>query len=245
MSSVTNERRKAVAHAWKNERSLVLEGKGTRDWNKKEQRQIIETGRAKGYQGHHMKSVDGHTTKAGDANNIQFLNRKEHLEAHKGNFRNNTNGYYDPKTKKMNDFGRSKAHVEPQKLHSPLAASGKSKALANAETNKKIQAAKAKASRMKTRSVNKTKSSTERPAKAKVETRSKTLAAQRSSASKARTSAAPTKSKTLAAQRSSASSKGISAGKGISGGKSTASSGKGTSGGHTVSSGKGPSHGGH
>ena len=111
MSDVSYERRRAVELAWKNEKGRVLDGKGTRDWSQKEQREIIAKGKAKGYQGHHMKSVDGHNSKAGDPNNIQFLTRSEHLAAHKGNYRNNTNGYYDPSTGKMNEFGRGKAKV--------------------------------------------------------------------------------------------------------------------------------------
>ena len=107
MSNISYERRKAVANAWKNEKSLVVDGKGTRDWSQKEQSEIISKGKATGYQGHHMKSVDGHNSKAGDANNIQFLTRNEHLAAHKGDFHNNTNGYYDPSTGKMHDFGRN------------------------------------------------------------------------------------------------------------------------------------------
>ena len=100
MSDIAYERRKAVAEAWKNEKKLVAAGKGTRDWSQKEQREILSKGKAAGYQGHHMKSVDGHNAKAGESSNIQFLTRSEHLAAHKGNYRNNTNGYYDPATGK-------------------------------------------------------------------------------------------------------------------------------------------------
>ena len=120
MNNINYERRKAVAVAWKNERNRVLGGEGTRDLSQKEQREIILKGRAKGYQGHHMKSVDGHNSKAGDARNIQFLTRREHLEAHKGDYHNSTNGYYNPSTKIMNEFGRGKAAVEPMMLSQPL-----------------------------------------------------------------------------------------------------------------------------
>jgi len=118
--NVAYERRKAVALAWKKEKSLVSRGMGTRDWSKKEQKEILSKGKATGYQGHHMKSVDGHNSRAGDINNIQFLNRKEHLAAHKGDFHNNTNGYYDPTSGTMNSFGRSKPSIEPKRLSDPL-----------------------------------------------------------------------------------------------------------------------------
>lgn len=119
-SNIGYERRKAVANAWKKEKSLVSGGLGTRDWSKKEQKEILSKGRATGYEGHHMKSVDGHNSRAGDANNIQFLNRKEHLAAHSGDFHNNTNGFYDHKTGEMHSFGRNKPSIEAKKLSDPL-----------------------------------------------------------------------------------------------------------------------------
>ncbi len=119
-SSIGYERRKADVNAWNKEKELVLNGSGTRDWSPKEQRQILLTGKAKGYEGHHMKSVDGHNSRAGDAENIQFLNRKEHLAAHGGNFKNNTNGFYDYKTGVMHSFGRYKPTIEAKCLSNPL-----------------------------------------------------------------------------------------------------------------------------
>jgi len=41
-----------------------------------------------------MKSVKGYPALAGDPTNIQFLTRKEHLEAHGGNWRNITRGRF-------------------------------------------------------------------------------------------------------------------------------------------------------
>ena len=119
-SNIGYERRKAVANAWKKEKSLVCGGLGTRDWSQKEQKEILSKGKATGYEGHHMKSVDGHNSRAGDANNIQFLNRKEHLAAHNGNFHNNTNGFYNHKTGEMYSFGRNKPSIETKKLSDPL-----------------------------------------------------------------------------------------------------------------------------
>lgn len=159
--NINYERRKAVANAWKNEKSFVKDGKGTRDWNQKEQREIISKGKVKGYQGHHMKSVDGHITRAGDANNIQFLTRSEHLAAHNGNFRNNTNGYYEPKTGKIHNFGRNMASIEMKCLSKPLSDSQKRAALSKVGLNKKVKVAKNKAKSVESRNVIKTKSSSE------------------------------------------------------------------------------------
>lgn len=240
MSDIAYERRKAVAEAWKNEKKLVAAGKGTRDWSQKEQREILSKGKAAGYQGHHMKSVDGHNAKAGESSNIQFLTRSEHLAAHKGNYRNNTNGYYDPATGKMNDFGRYKAHADPRDLSNPLSESQKKYAYSKAETSKKTQAEREKAKMAEQRSVSKTvnsespKRSTE--SKTPGTTTSKTLAHQRSSSSGESPRTATT-SKTLAAQRRSSGAAGGSGSKGYS-----SSSGRSSSGGKSSSSGKGTSH---
>lgn len=92
-----SERSKAVRLAWKNEAADVAAG-GTgisRRWSPGEIDQLLSTGKVKGYQGHHMKSVKGYPELAGDPNNIQFLTRAEHLAAHGGNWRNITHGRYN------------------------------------------------------------------------------------------------------------------------------------------------------
>ena len=94
---------KAIREAWSRERDLVLEGRGTRDWTPQEQYDIITRGKAydengKAFEGHHMKSAEMHPEYQADPDNIQFLTRDEHYDAHGGDFRNETNGYYDPET---------------------------------------------------------------------------------------------------------------------------------------------------
>ena len=206
MSNVNYERRKAVAEAWKNEKHLVMDGKGTRDWEKKEQQEILLKGKATGYQGHHMKSVAGHNEHAGESNNIQFLTRREHLAAHNGNYRNNTNGYYDPKTGKMHDFGEGKAHVEAKELSKPLSDDQRNKLTSKSHLSKRAEAAKNKAQETEYRSVIKPKGSSQHEANAESHYKSKTLATQRSSTS-GETSRDTTKSKTLSEQRKNDSSK--------------------------------------
>ena len=105
MSRRTKESDKAIRNAWKAEKELVLNGKGTRDWTKEEQQSIIDKGKAYdengiAYRGHHMKSAEKYPEYQGDAKNIQFLTDKEHLVAHKGNYRNPTNWYYNSQTGK-------------------------------------------------------------------------------------------------------------------------------------------------
>ena len=122
MSDTNQDRKKAVREAWKNEKSHVREGKGTRDWSQSEQKQIVAKGRANGYEGHHMKSVKQYPQHAADPNNIQFLNRSEHVNgAHKGDTKNATNGYYNHKTGQTHSFGnRNPQAPQSQALSAPL-----------------------------------------------------------------------------------------------------------------------------
>lgn len=104
------ERNKAVREAWSKELELVQEGKGTREWTSEQQKDILEKGRAydengKAFEGQHMKSAEMYPEYQGEPGNIQFLTRKEHLEAHDGNWKNPTNWYYNPVTKEKFDFG--------------------------------------------------------------------------------------------------------------------------------------------
>ncbi len=91
--STSSLRRSAVRKAWKDEQQMVINsGHGTREWTNAELKELMETGKVKGYQGHHINNVKHHPELAGNPNNIRFLNRQEHLEAHGGNFRNETHG---------------------------------------------------------------------------------------------------------------------------------------------------------
>ncbi len=62
----------------------------------------------KAFEGHHMKSAEAYPEYQGAPENIQFLSRAEHKEAHGGDYRNPTNGYFDPVTKTTRDFGDNK-----------------------------------------------------------------------------------------------------------------------------------------
>lgn len=127
MSRRTSEASKAIRDAWKREQRLVSEGKGTRDWLPEQQKEILELGKAyyhskdpddgndgKAFEGHHMKSAEAYPEYQGDCENIQFLSRSEHQEAHGGDFRRHTNGYFDPVTKITLEFGDNK--YEPCKI---------------------------------------------------------------------------------------------------------------------------------
>lgn len=100
------QRQFAVRAAWKDEKNRVSEGIGSRKWSDEEQKELLETGRVAGYDGHHMKSVSLYPEYAAEPNNIQFLSEDEHFNgAHQGNYHNLTNGYYDPNEGQMHEFG--------------------------------------------------------------------------------------------------------------------------------------------
>ena len=134
MSRRTSEASKAIRAAWQKEQELVSEGKGTRDWTPEQQKEILELGKAyyhsenpddvndrKAFEGHHMKSAEAYPEYQGAPENIQFLSRSEHQEAHCGDYRNPTNGYFDPVTKITRDFGDNKyEHCEIIKLTDPI-----------------------------------------------------------------------------------------------------------------------------
>lgn len=111
MSSRTVASHKAIVVAWEKEQELVRQGKGTRDWTLEQQNDILnpECGKAydadgRAFDGQHMKSVAKYPEHQGNPDNIQFLTRQEHLEAHKGSWQNQTNWYYDPETKQFFEF---------------------------------------------------------------------------------------------------------------------------------------------
>ena len=100
---------RAIRKAWARELELVLAGKGSRNWTPEQREQLITKGKVydadgKAFIGQHMKSVSGFPDNQGDVDNIQLLSQEEHLEAHKGDWHNVTNWYYDPDTKIFYDF---------------------------------------------------------------------------------------------------------------------------------------------
>ena len=80
---------KAVREAWANERELVLNGQGTRDWTPQQQADIVDglvprDDQGRPFEGHHMLSAEAYPQFQDDPENIQFLSRDEHQAAHDG-----------------------------------------------------------------------------------------------------------------------------------------------------------------
>jgi hypothetical protein len=91
--SIAAARRNAVKEAWRLERELIIRtGKGTRKWSNKRKAEIVKTGKAKGFYGHHINSVSARPDLAGNPDNIRFVTFKEHFALHKFNWRNKTRG---------------------------------------------------------------------------------------------------------------------------------------------------------
>lgn len=126
MSKRTFEANKAILAAWEKEQDLVRAGKGTRDWTQEQQQDILDRGKAydedgKAFHGQHMKSVEKYPEYQGNPNNIQFLTKAEHLEAHQGSWQNPTNWYYDPVSKQFFAFGECELiPCEVIKLSNPV-----------------------------------------------------------------------------------------------------------------------------
>ncbi|MEQ1763638.1 MAG: RHS repeat-associated core domain-containing protein [Pyrinomonadaceae bacterium] len=93
IASIESDRQYGVDQAWKQEAELVRQtGEGTRPWTAEQKQQLLETGRVKGFQGHHINSVNGHPEQARDPSNVEFKTRPEHFDAHDNNWRNVTEG---------------------------------------------------------------------------------------------------------------------------------------------------------
>lgn len=109
---LNKDRKRAVKGAWSRERELVSNGKGTVDWTREQQQELIEKGHVSGFEGQHMKSVNEYPEYAGCVDNIQLLSHDDHLAAHncselsdKKGYHSPTNGYYDVNTKTIQSFG--------------------------------------------------------------------------------------------------------------------------------------------
>jgi hypothetical protein len=91
-----------IARAWAQEQQLVREtGRGTVNWTSAQQQELLNTGRVRGYTGHHINNAATAPAWEGDPRNIRFLSNgraglpNDHLYAdqgHRGNWQNSTRG---------------------------------------------------------------------------------------------------------------------------------------------------------
>jgi len=208
---LNNLRSKGVRRAWKREKELVKQGRGTRQWTQREQRELLRDGRVKGYQGHHMKSVSKYPQYADNPSNIQFLcskkGKNEHLAAHQSDYRNASDGRYNVKTGKIRQLGEGAPRaMKSQALNHPVRKNTAS------ETPAQQYAKSSFSSAASTRSPSPYKKSS-----------GQTKSYQRSMVKKSPSSQSKSATKSTYATKSSGKSAGKSAGRSSSGGKSKGS----------------------
>lgn len=81
-TKTNTDRQKAVQLAWEREKTLVREGKGTRDWTVDQQAEMLSAKNGegvKGFEGSHMMTVKDYPQYEGNPENIQFLTASEHF----------------------------------------------------------------------------------------------------------------------------------------------------------------------
>ena len=90
--SIDADRQAAVREAWRQEAERARNGQPTKTpFTADELRELRDTGKVSGYEGHHTESVSGNPQVARDASKIKFVKgRAAHLAEHGGNWRNRT-----------------------------------------------------------------------------------------------------------------------------------------------------------
>ena len=90
--NLTALRNMGVEGAWGQEKILAEMGGGTREWSNAQLSELIQSGRVRDIQGHHINDVSNNPDLASNRANIEFLTRPEHRDAHGGNWRTPTEG---------------------------------------------------------------------------------------------------------------------------------------------------------
>jgi hypothetical protein len=93
-------RQTGIDRAWRLEKQLVEQtGKGTHAWTREQAIELLETGKVRGFTGHHINNVQAFPAWAGDPRNIRFLSNRPrggaHLRSnrgHRGNYQTPTSG---------------------------------------------------------------------------------------------------------------------------------------------------------
>ena len=92
---ITKLRNEGVRKAWQKEVEAVKNGTSKYNWTRKEIKELLTTGKIKGYEGHHILTVNElkntvNQNLIADARDIVFIPAKKHLWVHGGNFMNPT-----------------------------------------------------------------------------------------------------------------------------------------------------------
>jgi hypothetical protein len=99
-------RSRAVDLAWDYERAEVMFGtNGSRDWSAEQLKELIETGKISGAEGHHIFDVSSNLGKQVNPDNIMFAKTaEEHLNVfHRGDYDNPTTGEYINRNQRLSN----------------------------------------------------------------------------------------------------------------------------------------------
>lgn len=103
-------RNQGVSLAWKYEQAEVqMGGKGSSDWTDVQRQEILDRGRVRGAEGHHINSVGEHASQQANPDNIKFMkNREEHRAAHGGDWKNPTEGDLIDRNSRLEDINNKR-----------------------------------------------------------------------------------------------------------------------------------------
>ncbi len=97
----------AISKAWQAERLEVELGGNSNNWTKAQRKELLETGRVKGYEGNHQQSVKYHSEEQANPDNIQFYSHEYHLKViHRGNYKNESNAPMCNRRQRINSARR-------------------------------------------------------------------------------------------------------------------------------------------
>ncbi|BCB02124.1 hypothetical protein [Bacillus sp. KH172YL63] len=106
----TSLRNEGVSIAWKYEQAEIkMGGQGTAGWSKGQRQEILDTGKVRGAEGHHINSVKDHPGEQANPDNIKIVKSKqEHLAEHGGDFRNPTEGELVDRNARLEDVNNQR-----------------------------------------------------------------------------------------------------------------------------------------
>lgn len=106
----TSLRNDGVGLAWRYEQAEIqMGGKGSTNWTDTQRQEILNSGKVRGAEGHHINSVKDHPTQQANPDNIEFAkDRNEHLQKHGGDFRNPTEGDLIDRNGRLEEVNRQR-----------------------------------------------------------------------------------------------------------------------------------------
>ncbi|PLT33629.1 hypothetical protein [Bacillus sp. V5-8f] len=106
----TSLRNDGVGLGWRYEQAEIeMGGKGSTNWSDAQRQEILNNGKVRGAEGHHINSVKNHPDQQANPDNIEFAkDRNEHLQKHGGDFRNPTEGDLIDRNGRLEEVNRQR-----------------------------------------------------------------------------------------------------------------------------------------